>query len=412
MKNSLKLGFLAACLMLLNFSCSDKCYYYMDEEVHSEVLQSIQEIRTSFSVSEDYKIKKPGNIYTYGDLLLVGEKFEGIHILDNSVPSNPKPLKFIHLKGNGNFAISNGILLAENGPDLLSIDINDLNNIQLIKRTENVNTNFVRGNQFVVGYNVEIKRVKKDCDDRSGNRLADAGSNSIAAFSSSQQTIAKGKGGSMSKFAIVNNYLYIVNNNTLIPIDITDAKTPISKFSIGLQSNDVETLFPYKEYLYMGTSSGVLIYNCQGSAEAPAFVNRLVHVVGCDPVIVDNDIAFSTVRNGSSCRGGNTLNALYLFGVKNPSNSQFLRQFAMIHPYGLGKKDNYVFICQGEEGLFVYKHNPDNNNVEFVQSYPDIHAVDVIVNDNTLIVTADNGLFQFDISNPDAIKYLSELFHN
>jgi hypothetical protein len=366
-------------------------------------------------VSEDFKISKPGNIYTYGDLLLVGEKFEGIHILDNSIPSSPKPLKFIHLKGNGNFAISDGILLAENGPDLLSIYIGDLNNIRLVKRTENVNTHFVRGNQFVVGYNVEIKRVKKDCDERFNNSNRNM-NNGVAGFnttmSSSQQTLAKGKGGSMSKFSIINNYLYIVNSNTLIPIDITTAGNPQTKFNIGLASDDVETLFPYKEYLYMGTSSGVLIYNCKGSPEAPSYVNRLTHVVGCDPVIVDNDIAYSTIRNGSSCRGQNTVNALYLFNVANPSTATFMNQIPMIHPYGLGKKDDYLFICQGEEGLFVYKHVQNSSQVTLVHSYKDIHAIDVIVNGNTLIVTAENGLFQFDVTNPDAIKYLSELYHN
>jgi hypothetical protein len=72
-------------------------------------------------------------------------------------------------------------------------------------------------------------------------------------------------------------------------------------------------------------------------------------------------------------------------------------------------KENLVFVCQGTKGLFVYNWSKNSNQVSLRHSYPDIHAFDVIVNGNVLIVTADNGLFQFDITNPDNITYMSKL---
>jgi len=140
---------------LIQFSCQDKCYYYDILEEHIPVLEDLTTITSSYSVREDFPIEKPGNIYTYGELLLVGEKFKGIHILNNSNPSSPQPLKFIDLKGNGNFSIQNNILFAENGPDLLSIDISDIQNIQLLNREKDVNLSQKRGDKFIVGYDVK-----------------------------------------------------------------------------------------------------------------------------------------------------------------------------------------------------------------------------------------------------------------
>ena len=81
----------------------------------------------------------------------------------------------------------------------------------------------------------------------------------------------------------------------------------------------------------------------------------------------------------------------------------------MEEPYGLGIKDDLLFICQGFKGLYVYNYDKNTYNVTLRHSYPDIHAFDVIVNGNTLIITADNGLFQFDISNKDNLVYQSKL---
>jgi hypothetical protein len=394
-------------LMLLIFglnSCEDKCYYYEEQTVFEEVLQPLADIKSSYRVTEDFAIVKPGNIYSYGQYLLVGEKFRGIHILDNSNPSNPVKIKFIELKGNENFAVVNDMLLADNGPDLLSIDISNMSDIQLKKRSENVNMFNVRGDKFVSGYNKLTKKVKINCENQRFGMRSESNLSSASSGSGS----STGKGGSMAKFAIIDNYLYIVNSNELLPLDISNPASPLKKNNIGLSNGNVETVFPYKKYLYMGTSSGVLIYDCSISKEAPNYISTLEHVQGCDPVVVSDDMAFSTVRGGTACRNNN-LNELNIFNVTNPSQATQVGRYTMQEPYGLGVNSNLLFICQGTHGLFVYNWDNSSKQVTLRHSYPDIHAFDVIVNGNLLIVTADNGLFQFDITNPDNITYLSKL---
>lgn len=390
-------------LIVLN-GCKDKCFYYIDKDYYDPVLQPLSDIQSSFGVEEDFTIGKPGNIYIYDHYLLVGERTRGIHILDNSNPASPIPLKFIQLKGNSNFTVVNRVILADNGPDLVSIDISDLDHIQLVNREVNVNTENIRGDKFIVDYNKTTKKEKVECSNNNGRRFlsttADAGA-SANAFNT-------GKGGSMSKFAVIDNYLYIVNSSELMPYNVSNPSKPVKQLKMGLNASNIETLFPYKSYLYMGASDGVHIYNTQSSKAAPAFVSTLTHFFGCDPVIVDKDYAFSTIRGGTACRSNN-ISALNIYDVKDPAYSFNVRMQSMIEPYGLGIKDDLLFVCQGKNGLYVYDWDISTKNLTFRHNYPEIHAFDVIVNGNSLIVTADNGLFQFDISSKDNIVYLSQL---
>lgn len=405
MKTTISRILVSLTLIFLLNGCEDKCFYYVDRVNFDPILQPLSEIKSSFEVQSDYAISKPGNIYSYKNYLLVSEKTKGIHILENSNPANPLPLKFIQLKGNTNFSVVNDILLADNGPDLVSIDIHDLNDIRLVNREENINNENIRGDQFIVNFVRTIKKEKVECSNNGRNRgfMSDGISSSGGA-----NPISTGKGGSMSKFAVIDNFLYIVNSSELMPFDVTNPSKPLKKLKIGLAASNIETLFPYKTFLYMGASDGVHIYNTGASKESPGFVSTITHFYGCDPVIVDRDYAFSTIRGGTTCRTTN-VSALNIYNVSNPISSNWVNSMNLEEPYGLGIKDDLLFICQGTKGLYVYNWNIQTQNVSLRHSYPDIHAFDVIVNGNTLIVTADNGLFQFDISSKDNIVYLSKL---
>lgn len=79
-------------------------------------------------------IENAGKIYVYGNYLFVNELFEGIHIIDNTDPNNPQNMAFIKIPGNVDIAVKGNILYADNVTDLLTFDINNLNDIQLKNR--------------------------------------------------------------------------------------------------------------------------------------------------------------------------------------------------------------------------------------------------------------------------------------
>ncbi len=85
--------------------------------------------------------KVAGKIFQYGSSrTLQVDAGSGVHIINCSDPKNPFKEKFISIPGATEVVVKNNILISNNGNDLVSINITDLNNVQLLSRLENVYT--------------------------------------------------------------------------------------------------------------------------------------------------------------------------------------------------------------------------------------------------------------------------------
>lgn len=85
-------------------------------------------------VTDPEPIEHLGKIYYYNGYIFINEILKGIHIFDNTDPENPIRIKFIHIAGNKDISINDGFLYADNFTDLITLDINDLENIHLVSR--------------------------------------------------------------------------------------------------------------------------------------------------------------------------------------------------------------------------------------------------------------------------------------
>ncbi len=83
-------------------------------------------------------IQNPGKIYVYNNLLLVNERFAGIHVINNINPANPQPVGFISIAGNVDMAIKNNILYADNQRDLVAIQLDNMQNMTVLKRFDDM----------------------------------------------------------------------------------------------------------------------------------------------------------------------------------------------------------------------------------------------------------------------------------
>ena len=79
-----------------------------------------------------------GQIVTVGNYIYINERYEGIHVIDNSDPSTPVTLHFWQIDGNLDFTISGNRLYADNGYDLYTIDISDPGAIVLVSTVEDI----------------------------------------------------------------------------------------------------------------------------------------------------------------------------------------------------------------------------------------------------------------------------------
>jgi hypothetical protein len=362
------------------------------------IVKPIEEFRAMVKISEPRAITEAGKIYTYGDYVFINDDQKGVHIIDNTDHRNPVKIKFLEIPLNTDIAVKDNMLFANSAMDLVVFDLSDMNNIKEEGRMKNVfpnhnsripaNATFVDSDNFnsetevVMGYLMETRKIE----------MANEAVWGDAFFSNSDANSAggSGTGGSLARFNINEDYLYVVDQNKLSVFNIAGLRNPelIKSEWVG---RDIETIFYKENHLYLGSSSGMYIYSLEDPA-APQLKSMFSHILGCDPVVVKDDIAYVTIRGGNAC--GQEWSQLDVIDVADKSNPQLMKSYEMENPYGLGVKDDWLFVCDGTAGLKIYdtKNTP---NLELTDHFQDINTYDVIPLEEVLLMVGDNTLFQY-----------------
>ncbi len=407
--------------------CSDKCEVTNEFVYYEPVYSTVEEIRASISLMDPQPIKGVGKIYYKDGFMFVNEPGEGIHILDNQNPAQPTALKFLKIPGNYDMAIKGKTLYADSFVDLVAFDITNVNSIQEAGRLEGIFTNYrSMGIETDVNCCVitewkeqkDVQVTQSDCKQVyqpwGGVYYSDgiAIQASMASEFSSKAAIAPGSGsglgvgGSLARFTLNGDYLYMLDGGDLQTIDVTSEHNPVAK-ERAYVAGDIETIFPHKKNLFIGSSTGMRIYDVS-EPEAPALVSMYSHIMSCDPVVVDDQYAYVTLRNGNTCQG--TVNQLEVIDIRTLSSPQLVATYAMTNPHGLGVDGETLFICDGDDGLKAF----DITNVHKISDnmlahYQNINAHDVIPFNNVLIMIGSDGIFQYDYTDPKNIKLLSTI---
>lgn len=98
----------------------------------------LQDIDSDIELTGSQPVENPGQIYLLGDLLLLNDVGLGIHIIDNTDPSNPVNRGFLKVTGSENMALKDGIVYVNQFSSLLAIDVSDPENVQVISRDNSV----------------------------------------------------------------------------------------------------------------------------------------------------------------------------------------------------------------------------------------------------------------------------------
>lgn len=213
-----------------------------------------------------------------------------------------------------------------------------------------------------------------------------------------------GKGGSLARFAVSSTHLYAVDNTELHVYQFIEGGviSLVNSVTIG---TGVETIVTVDDKLYIGTNQSMMIYDIS-SPSNPAFVSEYIHFVGCDPVVVQDTLAFVTLRT-TSCRPS-SVNTLDVLDIKNTLAPAVISTYTLESPYGLGIDGNLLFVCEGENGLKVFDiSNP--RNLTLLKHYRNVDAYDVIPRSGILVLTGKNGILQYDYSDRNNIQQLSTI---
>jgi len=400
-------------MILLFLTNCDKHHCVHTYTLYQPVYSTLSKVKEGMKSSPAKGLKSTGKMYIYGDYIFLNEPNEGIHIIDNSKPASPRNIAFITIPGNLDLAVLGNTLYADSYRDLVAFDItNPLN----VTPTQFVNNVFPQRSAYYMYYSgvtnpdsiqVCTGWINHDttlpCDGT--GYLPVPGFYLTASLDQTSSTTPTGMGGSTARFTILNNYLYAVTYSDLNIFNLSKPQYPAfaNKASIGW---DIETIYPFQNKLFIGSTSGVFIYDVS-TPGSPERQTQFQHVRSCDPVIANDDhYAWSTLRTASNC-GGST-NELDVIDISKITSTSLLKSYNMTNPQGLSKDGNVLFVCDAKDGLKIYDATyPDN--IKLIKQINGLEPSDVIAWNNRALVVAKDGLYQFDYSDLNNIRLLSKI---
>jgi hypothetical protein len=405
------------------FSCEDSTY--KEYKGNEPVYLSFEDLRSSMVIEQNADLKNPGKIYFKDNYIFIVEELQGIHVFDNTDPAAPVNKSFIKLPGVADIAISGNIMYADSYVDLAIIDLQDVSNIREVGRMKDIIPYSVpaTGNSFPIGpvdktrgvvTGWKLKTIRERINDehvvypvflyKTDGLFSEAITGGLESSGVSGSGV--GIGGSMARFGIKDKILYLMENGIINILDISAKSNPVILNHLHVGAT-VETMFLKDKNMFLGTTTGMIIYDI-AVPSAPVYKTNFRHARSCDPVIVDDTLAYITLRSGTTC--GGVLNNLDILNVKDISKPVMVVSYGMTNPHGLGKSGKLLFVCDGTAGLKIFDAtNPKELLTRVVKTYPGINAFDVIPLGSVLVMIGDDGLFQYNYTDIQNITLLSKI---
>jgi hypothetical protein len=410
-------SFLAVCFVVFFLQSCLKDKVTHTYTILTPIYESKDVVLANIKNNTAQSIQSPGKIFLYGNYIFLNEVDKGVHIIDNSNPSNPVRKAFIRIPGNVDIAVKGNTLYADMYSDLISVDISDPLNVKLLKdvpavfpersyySTGGIYGGFVADpNKIIVGWIRKDTTVEEKPVSRRFITLDFTGQFLAAAPQAALAKSTLGIGGSLARFSIVNEHLYAVESHNLKVISISNPADPKLTKSI-FAGFDIETIYPLKDKLFIGSMSGLYIFDIS-NPENPVSKGTFSHARACDPVVADDNYAYVTLREGTNC--GPARNELLIVDIKNITSPYIAKTYSMTNPSGLSIDGHTLFVCDGTDGLKVY-NTSYVYNVNLIKQFKNLEPYDVIAWNKNAIVVAKDGLYQFDYSNPASIHLRSKL---
>lgn len=418
---------LAAFAFTLQSCVKDKCVQEITYTKYTPIYMSYDDLRSAVASDVARALKNPGKIYFYGTKVLINEFDKGIHVIENADPANPQSIAFISIPGNVDMAVRANILYADSYIDLVAIDISNPANAQEVGRVQGVfpyrqYNNGYYGDEdlgVVIGWEQEVVTETSNCysyhygwgitEDvlifSSGAGFDNTTGPTAAGFSSGGSSReVPGLGGSMARFTLSDAYLYTVDNTDMHIFSIANLHNPVETDEVHI-GWEIETIWNYGLHLFIGSQTGMYIYDIS-TPGAATYVSVYEHISNCDPVVVDGNYAFVTLRSGTPCQGFE--NQLDVVDISNLSNPVLFKSYDFFNPHGLGIEDDMLFICDGDEGLKVFdKSDLGNITDNPIVSYPTINAYDVIPYGGVAMMIGSDGFYQYDYTDINNVQLLS-----
>ncbi|MDB9882195.1 hypothetical protein OAD66_03580 [Bacteroidia bacterium] len=212
-----------------------------------------------------------------------------------------------------------------------------------------------------------------------------------------------GQGGSVARFTIAKEHLYVATENSIFTYSLANPAEP--KFVSNQQQwTIVETIYSMNDYLFLGTQTGVIIYSIENPS-TPVYMSAYQHIRSCDPVVAKGKYAYSTLQTNNRCsRGVNLLDVINIENIHQPLEAH---SRPMEKPSGLGISGDYLFVCDNGS---LRTFNLANPALPVYQATRPVDGCfDVIAKDGHIIVVSAEGITQFSVDSQGSLTQLSSI---
>lgn len=372
------------------------------------IYADLEEIRQMPLIGASRGITNPGKIFVSQNLLFIGEENEGVHVIDNTDPTNPQNIYFINIPGNKEFYVHEDHLFAESYYDMVKINISTIQLPTLTSRVENAFSPnlFNETGEALIGFTFEQVTEILEQDDHYYQIISQ---NEFIYYDYQDQLIpesavpasfagnSKQGIGSINRIAYSNGHLYTIGNTKLSSFSDNGSLELVSSNYVVQQ---METIFPHNDKLFIGTRNSMEVMSLSDPGR-PVHITSFFHANACDPVYPIEDVAYLTLRAGTAdetnCPG--TDNLLVVLDIKQIESPKVSQEINMASPYGITMIGNKLYVGEGRNGLKIFDAS-DKLNPILESSVSSIQAYDVIAHptkSDILLIAGPDGLNQYRI---------------
>lgn len=328
--------------------------------------------------NENDGLVMPVSMFLADNTLYVSDPYTGIHVFDALSGTAPVHQALVPFRGNTGVAVHEDVVYANSNGGIYALRISAAGDVDTLANP-------------LAAWEPYPAWSEGPVDDGAWGCGGCTHALEDAAPASS------GGGSSYAVFAIIDTFLYYVDvdQGSVVALGISQPESPnlLGKTPVG---GGLETLFPNGRYLFVGSQTGMHILDREPDPAHPRYRAIFRHGRACDPVVVQDSLAYVTLRNGSTC--GDTQDALLVVSIADPSLPRLLSSASPPTPYGLAVQRPYVYVANGSQGLSLYQSLPPDS-LAFIAHWPR-KARDFIWSGTMLYVLEPAGVSAYDVSDP------------
>lgn len=208
-----------------------------------------------------------------------------------------------------------------------------------------------------------------------------------------------GQGGSLATFSLKGEYLYTVDYSNLSVFNIANATSPVKVNTINV-GFEIETLFGFQDYLFIGSQNAMYIYDIT-NAELPQKLSQSNHFRACDPVVANGTNAYVTLHSNATC--GGAVNELKTYDITDLENPILLNSRGLTQPKGLSLfGSDFLLVCDDSVKIFDVT---DPSDSKYLEEIPTIGAIDIIIRNNDAFIISENSIAQYQLDANDITNF-------